>query len=127
MGKVRVFTSIVAALALLGGLGTVTGADDTGAAVKPNAQPPPPRVVPPPSPKELTKGKEIEPGVTIIHSEGAEFREYSAGGRVYAVEVIPKRGPPYWLYDIDNNGTLEMRGDFLNEMPPAAQWQILTW
>lgn len=127
MGKLRAFVATLAATAALGGLGSVMAADDTGPAQRRNA-PPPPRIVPPPQPHELTKGEAIdEPGVKIIHRDGAEFQEYSAGGRVYAVKVIPSQGASYWLYDFDGNGSLEMRGDFLNEMPPLRQWQILTW
>ena len=119
MVKVRAFVAALAATAVIGGLGSVHAVDNTGAA---------PRVVPPPRPQELTKGRAIdEQGIKIIRRDGAEFQEYSAGGRVYAVKVIPSHGPSYWLYDFDGNGSLEMRGDFLNEMPPPMQWQILTW
>lgn len=125
MRKARLVLSIALATALLGGSGTVLAADATTAQTsqKPNA----PRVVPPPPPQELTKGKEIKPGVTIVHRNWAEFKEYSIGGRVYAVEVTPRWGPPYWLYDSDGNGTLEMRGDVLHQYPQTVQWKILTW
>ena len=127
MHKTRSFIPAALLIALLGGAGAVAAADDTaGARTEPDA-PPAPRVVPPPPPQELTKGEEIKPGVTIVHRSWAELKEYSVNGRVYAVKITPRWGPPYWLYDADGNGSLEMRGDVLHEIPQTVQWQILTW
>lgn len=127
MRKARCFIFTAVAIAWLGAAGAGMAADDTESRVQPDTQPQAPRIVPPPPPEALTKGEEIKPGVTIVDRDWAEFQEYSVGGRVYAVKVIPKWGPPYWLYDSDGNGSLEMRGDFLHEIPPTVQWQILTW
>ncbi|EAR22933.1 DUF2782 domain-containing protein [Nitrococcus mobilis] len=127
MYQARVFI-VAAALALLGSGGTVTAADSSGATVRQSSPPQAPHIVPPPPPQELTKGEAIEPGVTIIHRDGAEFHEYSAGGRVYAVKVIPRGGIPYWFYDIDGDGRVgEILEDPLQEIPQTVQWQILSW
>lgn len=129
MHKTRSFIFAAVVIALLGGAGTVVAADETGSRVSQDAQPQQqPRITPPPPPQELTKGEAIKPGVTIVHRHGAEFKEYSIHGRVYAVKITPRWGPPYWLYDTDGNGILEeMRGDPLHEIPQTVQWQILTW
>jgi hypothetical protein len=126
MHKTRSFIFAAAVIVLLGGAGAAMAADDTGSRTAQDAQQP--RVIPPPPPQELTKGEEIKPGVTITHRNGAEYREYSIHGRVYAMKITPRWGPPYWLYDTDGNGVLEeMRGDPLHEIPQTVQWQILTW
>ncbi|MDN5849130.1 MAG: DUF2782 domain-containing protein [Nitrococcus sp.] len=120
--------SFIFAAVTIGLLGTpVIAADDSGSKAQGDRQSQLPNVVPPPPPDELTNGEKIKPGVTIVERDWAEFREFSAHGRVYAVKVIPHWGPPYWLYDSNGDGTLEMRGDFVNEIPSTVQWQILTW
>lgn len=128
MRKAHSFISAVLVIALLVGASAVTAADGTGSRAEQDAHPQQqPRVIPPPPPEALTKGEEIKPGVTIVDRDWAEFREFSVNGRVYAVKVIPQWGPPYWLYDSDGDGSLEMRGDVLHEIPQTVQWQILTW
>ncbi|MDN5872005.1 MAG: DUF2782 domain-containing protein, partial [Nitrococcus sp.] len=120
MRKVHCFIFAAVAMSLLAP--PVIAADDSGLQAQGDSQSQLPNVVPPPPPEELTKGEKIEPGVTIVEREWAEFREFSAHGRVYAVKVIPHWGPPYWLYDSNGDGTLEMRGDFVNEIPSTVQW-----
>lgn len=128
MRKTRSFIFAAAVIVLLGGADAVAAADETGSRVAQDTQSQQPRITPPPPPQELTKGEEIKPGVTIVHHNGAKFQEYSIHGRVYAVKITPRRGPPYWLYDTDGNGVLEnMRNNPLHEIPQTVQWQILTW
>lgn len=125
MRKARLILFTALMITLLGGPGATLAAD--AAATQASQKPEAPKVIPPPPPQELTKGKEIKPEVTIVQRKWAKFKEYSIGGRVYAVEVTPRWGPPYWLYDSDGNGTLEMRGDVLHQYPQTVQWKILTW
>ncbi len=127
MYQARVFI-VAAVIALLSSGGAVMAADNSGTAMTQSSPPQTPHIVPPPPPQELTKGAAIEPGVTITRRGGAEFHEYSAGGRVYAVKVIPRRGLPYWFYDLDGDGQVgEILEDPLQEIPQTVQWQILSW
>ena len=89
---------------------------------------PEPTVTPPPPPESLRPQDEsVEPKVTILRRAWATIEEYSIGGRIYAVKIIPRNGPPYYLYDSDGDGSLETRRDVNPEMPEFNRWQILTW
>ncbi|HET8701682.1 MAG TPA: DUF2782 domain-containing protein [Nitrococcus sp.] len=128
MRKIHPLVSAALVAALLGGAGVVAAADGSGEQVQRTTDSQLPRITPPPPPQELTKGAEIKPGVTIVHRNGAEFREYSVSGHIYAIRITPRWGPPYWLYDVNGSGALEeMYGDPLHNIPQTVQWKILTW
>ena len=92
----------------------------------PEAPPPPlPESVPPP-PTGLDD-EDMEPEVKIIKRDDAVVHEYRIKGRLYMVKVIPRVGPPYYLYDGDGNGSLESRSHQLDPAPIVPNWRIHSW
>lgn len=47
---------------------------------------------------------ELEPEVTIVPKEKEIHKEYRVNGRLYMIEVIPAKGPRYFLVDPDGSG-----------------------
>jgi len=78
---------------------------------------------PPPLPS-VKSGETLEPDITIIQGEKKTFHEYRINGRLYAVKVIPKNGTAYYMIDVDGDGTLETRENFLL---PVPQWVLFSW
>ena len=91
----------------------------------PDAPPPPPSdYVPPPTGLE---DEGLEPEVKIIKRNDAVIYEYRINGRLYKVKVVPRVGPPYYLYDRDGNGSLESRRPQLEPAPVVPNWMIHSW
>jgi len=86
-----------------------------------------PEVTPPPPPEQLTKGKQIKPTVTIVKRKWATIEEYSIGGQIYAVKITPNKGAPYYLYDSNGDGVLDVREDILGAPKAINRWKIITW
>ena len=78
--------------------------------------PPPPQV----------EAEELEPEVTIIEKEQETLYEYRINGAVYMIKIQPKRGPAYYLLDLDGDGEMDTQHD-----DPAAivvpHWVFLRW
>ena len=90
--------------------------------------PPPPLPaddVPPPPTGLADEG--LEPEVKIIRRNDAVIHEYRINGRLYMVKVVPRVGPPYYLYDRDGNGSLESRRLQLEPAPIVPNWTIHSW
>jgi hypothetical protein len=82
---------------------------------------------PPAIPENAPSGEPLEPEVTIIQRDSATLHEYRLNGRLYAVKVIPRRGPPYFLVDGDGDGVMETRR---NELAPdflIPSWVLFSW
>ena len=93
-----------------------------GQAAEPEAVP-----EPPPIPENAPRGESLEPEVTIIQRDRVTLHEYRLNGRLYAVKVIPRRGPPYFLVDGDGDGLMETRR---NELAPdflVPGWVLFSW
>jgi hypothetical protein len=94
----------------------------------PPPPPPPPQAVPnvPPPPPPMRSGEVMEPGVTIIQTDNETIYEYRAGSHLYMVRVVPKAGPPYYFYDMDGDGDLDV-----NRNDPRHSninmWEIFRW
>ena len=89
----------------------------------PKLEPLPETPPPPPGVESLTPS---EPSVTIQQREkGQQVDEVREGGRVVALKVTPKDGPPYYLVDPTGNGHWVRR----NSIEPIAvpQWPLKTW
>lgn len=56
---------------------------------------------------------------------GDVVEEYRINGRLYMVKVTPRRGPSYFIRDIDGNGRLD-RGDDLNRVRPV-HYTLYEW
>lgn len=79
---------------------------------------------PPPLPEE---GSVIEPEVRIIRKGEDTVREYRVQGKLVAVQIIPKRGVPYFLIDADGDGELETRRSELDPEILIPGWVIKRW
>ena len=92
----------------------------------PEMPPPPlPKSAPPPPTGLIDEG--LEPEIKIIKRNDATIHEYRLNGRLYMVKVIPRYGPPYYLYDADGNGSLESRSHQLDPAPVIPNWIIHSW
>ena len=84
---------------------------------------PPP---PPPTDSQATEEQRLEPEVTIIQRKGQVIEEYRINGQLRYVKIIPENAPPYYLIDMDGDGSLETRRrEFDN--PPINQWILFQW
>lgn len=72
-------------------------------------------------------GASVVPEITVIEFEDRVVREHRAGGRLYMIQVVPKRGPAYFLVDEDGNGELESRYDDRDRRILIPAWVPLTW
>lgn len=91
----------------------VPGTDETG-----RPTPLPPKV----------EGEDPEAEVNIRRRGDRVIEEYSIGGRIYMVKIIPDNGVPYFYFDADGDGRLESRvGEDLMEPVKPAQYKLLEW
>lgn len=68
----------------------------------------------------------VEPQVTIVQKGGERMEEYRLGGQLYMVKITPKKGPPYYLIDVDGDGNLETRRN--DQMPGSVPtWVLFRW
>ena len=65
--------------------------------------------------------------VTITETETAIIHEYRINGQIYMVRVDPIVGPPYYFFDHNGDGQLDIH----TPGPPAArsvqQWLLFSW
>lgn len=90
------------------------------------AQEPPPSADAPLPPKVQDQDQQIQPQVIIRQEDDRTVHEYSAGGQVYMIKIIPDVGPSYYLIDTTGNG------DFVSDqahMEPvrSAYWRLREW
>lgn len=84
---------------------------------------PPPLPLPP----KLTD-ESVEPTVNIRREEERMVEEYSINGRVYMVKITPNRGAPYYYFDEDGDGQLELHpGDEAMNPVRPAYWKVKEW
>ncbi|HEY5789143.1 MAG TPA: DUF2782 domain-containing protein [Gammaproteobacteria bacterium] len=81
----------------------------------------------PDSPPPVKSGEVLEPDVTIIQRETETVYEYRLNGALYMVKVVPAQGAPYYLLDMDGDGTLESRRGELDPGVMVPHWMILRW
>lgn len=69
---------------------------------------------------------EAEPQVTIVQKGADRVEEYRLNGQLYMVKITPKKGPPYYLIDVDGDGNLETRR---NDLMPGSvpTWVLFRW
>lgn len=67
-----------------------------------------------------------EPEVNIVQTERGTVEEYRRGGQLYLVKVIPYRGPPYYFFDRDGDGSLETSGWWHPEVA-VPMWRLFSW
>ncbi|NDY95041.1 DUF2782 domain-containing protein [Wenzhouxiangella limi] len=88
--------------------------------------PPPPPIPEPLPPKIQDPDDQIQPQVVIRREEGRTVEEYSIGGAVYMVRIVPAAGPPYYLIDTTGDGNFDSRHDHMEPVRPA-HWKIIEW
>jgi hypothetical protein len=66
-----------------------------------------------------------EPKVTIHENKDKTIYEYSINGFVYAIKVVPKNAPTYYLVKANKEGDF-MRSDQPGDML-IPSWKIITW
>jgi hypothetical protein len=54
---------------------------------------------------------------------GDVVEEYRVGGQLRMVKITPPRGPAYYLYDRDGDGSLDRDRDDV----PATYWKLFQW
>ena len=59
-----------------------------------------------------------------VLENGDRMDEYRVGGQLRMVRITPPRGPAYYLYDRDGDGTLD-RDDADNL--PQTYWKLFQW
>ena len=83
-------------------------------------------LAPPKLPPQVESGEILEPDVTIIETEKGQIQQYSVNGNVYMVRIVPTSGPPYYLLDLDGDGTLDVRRDRPQDIS-IPQWVLFSW
>ena len=73
-------------------------------------------------PEELERRDDTT--VVIRAGDNRTIKEYRIGGFLYAIQVIPKIGPPYFLVAADNQGNF-IRSDKPGMLVPS--WTIFEW
>ena len=82
---------------------------------------------PPPPPPPVESGETLEPEVTIRRNEREVVEEYRLNGRLYMVRVVPRNAPPYYLMDIDGDGSLDTTRHGLAPGFVAPHWILFRW
>ena len=65
--------------------------------------------------------------INIIKREDKIIETHSVNGVVYKVKVIPAKGPAYYFYDTDGDGSLETRSNRELSETTVQQWKIFEW
>lgn len=61
--------------------------------------------------------------VTRTESNGDRITEYRIAGQLRAVQVVPSRGPAYFLYDRDGDGSIDSDRDSV----PQTYFKLFGW
>ena len=69
----------------------------------------------------------LEPEVVITPSKSNNIREYRVNGRLYMIEIVPQKGPPYYLVDMDGDGLMESRHGRGSANILIPRWTLLSW
>lgn len=77
-------------------------------------------------PPQVESGEVPEPEVTIIETDEGQIQQYSINGHVYMVRIVPTSGKPYYLLDLDGDGTMDVRRDRPQDIS-VPQWVLFSW
>lgn len=80
----------------------------------------------PPPPPQVSADELIEPEVTITETDKERITEYRVRGRIYMVRVEPVAGAPYYLYDSDGDGLLDLQRYDPRSLS-VPQWRLFSW
>jgi len=70
-----------------------------------------------------TAGEDIR----IYSDKKNTIKEYRANGRVYMIQITPKKGKPYFLVDADGDGDFDTRHNDLTPNLKIPSWVIFSW
>ena len=101
--------------------GPVSAAGGNAGNVQP-PQAPPAAAFPPPHPPAESTHRLPAPEITITTRGTTQYEEYRIGGVLYMIEVIPAKGPPYYLIDRRGTGQLS-RSNIAPRLSPPT-WLI---
>lgn len=87
---------------------------------------PPPPIREPLPPPVQDRSEQIEPEVRIRREEDRTIEEFSIGGRVFMIRIVPAVGPAYYLIDTTGDGNFESRHGHMEPVRPAF-WRIFEW
>jgi hypothetical protein len=93
----------------------------------PTVQPVPEPPVTAPSYTGVGVDDDLEPEVSITRRDDAVLHEYRINGHLYMVKVEPVIGPPYYLFDSNGDGTLDIRRSELDPRLVVPSWMIFRW
>jgi hypothetical protein len=68
----------------------------------------------------------VEPEITIIESGDEVIYEYRVRGVLYMVRIQPQFGPPYYLFDTNGDGVLDMQDNSPTNIS-IPQWVLFEW
>ncbi len=69
----------------------------------------------------------LEPEVVITPSKNNNIKEYRVNGHLYMIEVVPQKGPPYYLVDMDGDGLMESRHESVKSDVLIPRWVLISW
>jgi len=68
----------------------------------------------------------LEPEVTIRQSGDRTIHEYRINGRLYMIKIVPRKGPPYYLMDLDGDGEMDVTEEDPSKIV-VPQWILFRW
>ena len=87
---------------------------------------PPPPIREPLPPPVQDRSEQIEPEVRIRREDDRTVEEYSVGGVVFMIRIVPAVGPAYYLIDTTGDGNFDSRHEHMEPVRPA-HWRIFEW
>lgn len=81
-----------------------------------------------PLPPPLVNGDpSLEEEVVITPRSDERVKEYRMNNQLFMIEIIPTKGPSYYLLDTDGDGVLETRRYNVEPDVTIPRWVILRW
>ena len=68
----------------------------------------------------------LEPEVTIRQSGDRTIHEYRINGQIYMIKIVPRKGPPYYLMDLDGDGEMDVTEEDPSKIV-VPQWILFRW
>jgi hypothetical protein len=87
---------------------------------------PPTPIREPLPPKVQDPSEQIEPQVTIRREYDRTIEEYSIGGAVFMIRIVPAVGPAFYLIDTTGDGNFDSRHEHMEPVRPA-HWRLFEW
>lgn len=81
----------------------------------------------PPPPALVNDDQALEQEIVITPRSDERVREYRMHGQLFMIEVIPTKGPRYYLLDTDGDGVFETRRYNVEPDVTIPRWVILRW